>query len=166
MTRLPWLERYTGQTIEELLALEGVFRTDSLIVAIVQGLFEKTGRDGPESLSEEEENVLAVEALQAEVMNGGFWQFFFNRSVVHSPSIVEALKPFGCPVAAAITQEAIDALGLSEVTVGTVSDRIDEVDPQRDKLHNELTFRFYKESEFLEEKVFSFIKSRRLKFNL
>lgn len=166
MTRLPWLERYTGQTIDELLALEGVFRTDSLIVAILEGLFEKIGRDGPESLSEEEEVVLAVEALQAEVNNGGYSLFFFNRSVVHAPSIVGALRAIECPIAASITQEAIDAIRPSELSVAAIDERIDEEDPQREELHNKLTFRFYKESEFLEEKVFAFIKARRSSFRL
>jgi hypothetical protein len=43
---LNWLDEYSGQTVDELLALEGEYRLDSLVLAFEQALDQKTERAG------------------------------------------------------------------------------------------------------------------------
>ncbi len=70
-----------------------------------QALEQKSVRAGRESLSIEETIVLAVEALEREVNNGGFSQFFVNSSCVYTPLIVDSLRRIVCPLSANITEE-------------------------------------------------------------
>jgi hypothetical protein len=88
MAKLEWLKEYSGQTTEELLALEGVYRTDSLVVAFHQAIDQKAFKKGDDSLSQEEQIVPTIEALQTEVNNGGFSQFFINYSREYAPVIL------------------------------------------------------------------------------
>ena len=109
---LKWLEGYSGESTEQLLSLEGKYRTDSLVLAFEEGINQKAEREGTRSLTIEERIVLAVEALEREVNNGGYDQFFVNSSREFTPIMVGALKRIGCNKTASITQKAIEALGL------------------------------------------------------
>jgi hypothetical protein len=109
-----WFD-YDRQTTDELLALEGSFRTDSLVVAFEQAIQQKPA---DQQLSKEERYVLAIEALEREVNNGGYGQFFLNSSHDFVDVIVEALEAVGCPKVAALTRRAIDALGIEGTVTG------------------------------------------------
>jgi hypothetical protein len=106
-----FLDRYGGQTTEELIGLAGEYRIDSLVLAFEEAIQQQVD-DRP--ISPEETVVLAVEALEREVNNGGYSQFFSNSSNQFAGSIVEALRAIDCPRTAEITQQAIAALGLEE----------------------------------------------------
>ena len=54
MPDLPWSDSYSGETAEELLSLEGRYRTDSLVLVFEQALDQKAAREGLQSLSDEE----------------------------------------------------------------------------------------------------------------
>mgnify|MGYP001462185228 CR=1 FL=1 len=112
----PFLERYGGQSTEELLALESQYRVDSLVLAFEAALEDKDAG----GLSEEETYVLAVEGLEREVNNGGYRQFFGNGSNRYVTVIEAALRAIGCPVTADITRDAIEALGLEELSAEAV----------------------------------------------
>jgi hypothetical protein len=43
MSRLPFLQKYEGQTINEIIALRGRYRDDSLVLAIESVLIEREG---------------------------------------------------------------------------------------------------------------------------
>ena len=133
MTDLKWLDQYTGQTTDELIALEGEYRTDSLVLAFEQALDQKTARAGTEELTAEERVVLAVEALEREVNNGGYGQFFTNDSNEYTPIIVDALMRIGCGDTAALTQRAIDCLQIQgAIGVEAIERLIAEENPERD----------------------------------
>ena len=51
MPDLKWLDSYSGQTINELLALEGECRIDSLVLAFEEALDQKAARNRDGSLS-------------------------------------------------------------------------------------------------------------------
>lgn len=104
-------DRYTGQTTAELLGLAGEYRVDSLVLAFEEAIQQQAD---DRTLSPEETVVLAVEALEREVNNGGYSQFFSNTSNQFAGSIVEALRAIDCPRTAEITQQAIAALGIEE----------------------------------------------------
>lgn len=110
MENREWLPEYAGQSIEELLALADSYRVDSLVVAVEQAIAQKSARVGKENLSQEERIVLAVEALEREVNNGGHSQFFTNSSSEYAPIIYEALVRIECPAVAKITRRAMEAL--------------------------------------------------------
>ena len=102
MEKLPWID-YTGQTTEELLACKSSHRIDSLLCAFEMGIQAKRRNTAEEKL------VLAVMALDREVNNGGYSQFFLNSSRKFAPIIVESLRRVDCLATAAITEKAIAA---------------------------------------------------------
>ena len=67
-TDQPFLDAYGGQTTDELIALESEYRIDSLVLAFEAAL------DAKAEHSKQERVVLAVEAVEREVNNGGFTQ--------------------------------------------------------------------------------------------
>lgn len=69
-----FLEGYEGQTLQQLIAMKENYRIDSLVLAIEQALNAKPDTE----LSNAERVVLAIEALEREVNNGGYHQFFIN----------------------------------------------------------------------------------------
>jgi hypothetical protein len=105
------LDSYGGQTTEELLGLASEYRIDSLVLAFEEAI-QRQADD--RTISQEETIVLAVEALEREVNNGGYSQFFSNGSNQFAGAIVEALRAIDCARTAEITQQAIAALGMEE----------------------------------------------------
>lgn len=130
MTDKEWLE-YAGQSTAELLALAKTHREDSIVAAFETALSAKD----KEALTEEERVVLAVEAMQREVSNGGFDQFFINPSAEYASMLVESLNRIGCPKTAAIALRAIHALGLRPPFAAeeVESSMQEELDPRRDQ---------------------------------
>ena len=118
MPDLKWLDGYSGQSVDELIALEGEYRIDALVVAFDQALDQKAAANGDDSLSAEERVIVAIVALESEVNNGGYLQFFQNSSREFAPIIVQALERIGCARTAAITRKAIDALHLPGIGHG------------------------------------------------
>lgn len=112
-----FLPGYEGQSTEELLALEGEFRIDSMVLAFEQAIQGKS----PDSVCVEESYVLAVEGLEREVNNGGYYQFFVNSSGEFAPIVEAALRSIECPKTADITRDALAALGVGMVTAETVA---------------------------------------------
>lgn len=144
---LPFLEGYGGQSTDELLALQGQFRIDSVVLAFEQALAQKAARLGIAKLTVEEITVLAVEALEREVNNGGFDAFFFNTPQF-AALVVDALQRIGCPATQAIAGDAIAADMIpDEAARERVLERCDE--------------RYYASSENIEVALFSYIGKHR-----
>lgn len=112
-----FLESYGGQSTEQLLALAGQFRIDSLVLAFEQAIQAKPSGQ----VSTEESYVLAIEGLEREVNNGGYLQFFGNSSGEFAPVIEAALRAIGCPKTADITRDAIAALRVDSLTADVVA---------------------------------------------
>lgn len=167
MTDLKWLEQYNGETTEELLALEGKYRTDSLVVAFHQAVDQKAARVGNENLAEEERIILAVEALESEVNNGGYDQFFINSSKEYAPMVVEALQRIGCAETATLTQEAIDALGVrGPITAEAIERVMQKDDEKRNRRLTGCDERYFAEAGDLSGQLLQFIKANRMKVRL
>jgi len=167
MTDLKWLEEYSGQTTDELIALESEYRADSLVLAFEQALDQKSERIGKDNLSQEELVVLANEALEREVNNGGYDQFFFNSSNEYASIIVEALNHIGCPEAASLTQRAINSLGIAgAVTVDAIDHAMEEENEAREEILNECDDRYYETAGDLAGLLLNFIKQHRNKIIL
>jgi hypothetical protein len=91
------LKQANGNDIEFLFAIEGALQ-------------EKLDPRGTQALSQEERTVLAIEALEREVNNGGYSLFFVNSSSEFAPMVVDSLHRISCQVTAGITSRAIEAL--------------------------------------------------------
>ena len=111
-----WLDAYAGQTTDQLIALEAEYRTDSLVIAFEQALMTKAVCDGVASLTAEERVVLAVEAVEREVNNGGFEQLFTDASKALAPYFVESLEAIGAGEAETLTRQAIEAPLVSSIS--------------------------------------------------
>jgi hypothetical protein len=156
-----WLDGHSGQSAEQLLSLEGQYRTDSLILAFEQAISQKAERDGAQSLTDEERLVLAVEALEREVNNGGYDQFFVNSSREFAPIVVGALQRIGCRKTAKITQNAINALGISDLRSDVIEAVICARDEERRAKLNRCDDSYYKSTEPIAERLFAFIKANK-----
>jgi hypothetical protein len=161
-----WLDGYSGESVEQLLSLEGKYRTDSLVVAFEQGIHQKAERGGAQNLTTEERIVLAVEALEREVNDGGYDQFFVNSSREFAPIIVGALQRIGCKKTANITQKAVEALGLSDLKSDAIEAVICTPDEKRAAKLNRCDDSYYKSTEPIAERLFAFIKANRASISL
>jgi hypothetical protein len=91
-------------TIDEVLAKDDP--TD-FSIALSNLVFARWDRDGFAALTPEEQVAYCVDALEREVNNGGFDQFFWNTSGNTAHETLAALKAIGAPKAAAMLEEAI-----------------------------------------------------------
>lgn len=158
---LPFLSEYSGQTIDKLVALEGVYRIDSLPLAVEQAISIKMGDTWElSSLTVAELTVLAVESLQREVNNGGYHQFFLNTGE-YGPHIVDALRRIRCDAAADLTQQAIDALNLPALNADDIEAIIHDDDDARDKVLDALDTKFYEYPDPISERLFEYIKANK-----
>lgn len=138
----PWLD-YTGQSPAELLECRATHRHDSILAAFATGLQYKQDRLGKKCLSKEEQLFLAITALEGEVNNGGYDQFFVNSSHVFTPVIVSALRRVGCEKTAAITQKAIAALDVPRVSAKAVREAMAKPSATRTRAFEECDQEFY-----------------------
>lgn len=152
-----WFDTYDGQTTDELLALAPDYRIDSLVAAFEQALHHKAGE-----LSAAERYILAVEALEREVNNGGYDQFFLNSSHDFIDVIEEALKAVGCPKTAAMTKDAIHALGLGDSPTGEEAEAAVLAETPEVKVAlSACDDRYFASDEPIADRLFAWIKENR-----
>ena len=156
-----FLEKYHGQSVDDLLAMEKTHRLDSIVLAFEAALDQKRARLGDGSISETEWVILAVESLEREVNNGGFDQFFTNPSYEFVPSILEILEKISCPNVAAITKKAINALGLQQYDFDSIVERVNEDDSILKTILTKCDKEFYEYPDDIESRLFSYVKENR-----
>ena len=162
-----FLDDYSGESLEELLAMERTHRIDSLVLAMETALGQKQHKRGDASLSPEERVILAIEELEREVNNGGYHQFFLDSSREFAGEIEAALTRIGCPKHADIARRAVAALGLE----GTKSpDDVEAAvvaggDPLFDVL-DALDKEYFSCKEPIADRLFAFVKANRSKITL
>jgi hypothetical protein len=78
VSELKWFDAYSGQSVDELIAFASQYWVDSIVLACEQAFQQTAERVGITRLNKTELTVLAVEALEREVINGGYHQFFLN----------------------------------------------------------------------------------------
>jgi Domain of unknown function (DUF4375) len=154
MTEKSFLDGYGGQTLDELLAVTDTYREDSIILAIEQALQQKT----PTDISPPEHVVLVVEALEREVNNGGYNQFFLNEPE-YAHDIVSALTQIGCAETARITRDATEVLGLrpdwtTEQIQAASADMPEDADERLGQLDDE----FFAYPDPIEDRLLAFIR--------
>jgi hypothetical protein len=156
-----WLDGYAGQTTDELIALDGEYRQDSIVLAFEAGIDQKAVRVGIERLTSEERVVLAIEALEREVNNDGF-DGLFRSAAAQVPDLVAALRAIGCNAVADLARSAIGQLEIDgPLTPAAVEAAIDRDDPERDERLNEFDEAYYETAGDLTEPLLAFIKASR-----
>jgi hypothetical protein len=164
MKQLPCLE-YDGQTTSQLLDCKDTHRIDSLLCAFEWDIQAKARLSSESDLTYEERLVLALMALEREVNNGGYHQFFLNSSRRFVPIIVDCLRDVGCERTAALTERAIAALKIPIVTADAVDEVICEKNPKREAILDECSACYYKIEE-IGERLFPFIETHQDRIQL
>lgn len=134
-------------------------RVDSLVLAFEQAINQKAAREGMRTLTDEEQIVLAVEVLEREVNNGGYDQFFVNSSREFAATIVDSLRHIGRRKAADISEEAVRALGISDLTAEVIEAAMGVEDERRQEKLSRCDDAYYKNTAPIAERLFEFIKS-------
>jgi hypothetical protein len=161
MGDLPWLDGYSGHTTADLLALEGRYRTDSIVVAFEEGIGKKAARVGIERLTSAERIVLAVEAVEREVNSGGYLGLF-SWLPEHVPLVVSSLQAIDRGDVADLTRRAIDALGISgPITEDAVKSAVEDEDDDRDELLDAIDTEYFALEGDLAEPVLTYIRANR-----
>lgn len=152
-TSKQFLERYNGETIQQLLTLTNDYGIDSIILAIEEALERKSDAD----LSRQERVVLAVEALEREVNNGGYEQFFAN-SPEFAPAIAHCLHAIGCTKTSEITADAIAVLNLPrEFDAAAAKHAVSNLGSDSKRQLAECDSRYFANDESIEQTLFAYI---------
>ena len=162
----PWLAGYSGQTTDELIALDDVYRTDSIVLAIAQAVGARANRIGTNALTDAERVVLAVEALEREVNSGGY-DSLFRYASDHVPLLVASLRAIGCDAVAALTEAAIALLEIDgPLTPESVRSAIESDDDERGDRLSDYDTAYNQVAGDLADPLFGYIKAHRGEISL
>ncbi len=100
-------------------------------------------------------------ALEAEVNNGGFNQFFFNSSGDHAAATAEALRTIGAIKMAAILDRAINLFGKDGPSRNREQrqHQLTSLSEQQQEILSELDTKFYAYPDNLSELLVKFMRS-------
>lgn len=134
--------------------------TTDFVVAMAEHLENKTQYGEDMSVLSEAERIFYItQALEMEVNNGGFSQFFYNSSGNFSNELVNAFTAIGANATAAICQKAIAAFG-HEIPVDKDEreEMLDELESEEiDELLEECDDAFYEYEDDLTELNYNFV---------
>ncbi|MBC3883264.1 DUF4375 domain-containing protein [Undibacterium sp. LX40W] len=154
-----FLDSYGGQTVDQLIAMESDYRIDSLVLAFEGALLQKQEK---KKLSRIELDILAVEAMEREVNNGGYHQFFLNSSKKFAAILPSSLERIGCPAAAKITSDALAYLKISgDVTVAKIDAALDRLGDKAITDLGKMDNRYFQNKEAIADKLFTYIKANK-----
>jgi hypothetical protein len=171
MSENNWFTNDVRLPIRELIGLESSYRIDSLISAMEALLTAKEGAGLP--LTNEEFVVLSVEAMEREVNNGGFHQFFSNSSVRFAPRLVSSLERIGATKTQKLANRVLALVGVessvAEIqTIDDISDavqkRLNDNDEAADIL-SDIDTDYYDLDEDIVGLLFTFVKGNVEKFD-
>jgi hypothetical protein len=156
-----WLAGHSDETTDELIALEGTYRTDSIVVAFAQAIQRKAARLGDAQLSTAERVILGVEAVEDRVNSGGFDSLFRYESAL-VPDIVPSLEAIARTDVADLARSAIEAVGIEgPITASAIELAMDEENDARDDRLDALDRLYFDTAGDLADPLLAFIKSNR-----
>ncbi|HEY5792452.1 MAG TPA: DUF4375 domain-containing protein [Chthoniobacterales bacterium] len=156
---MKFLEKYNGQTVDQLIAMESDYRVDSLVLAFEQAMEQKKAK---QKLSPAEIDILAVEAMEREVNNGGYHQFFLNSSREYAAVLPSSLERIGCPVAAKIASDALACLKISgEVTAAKIDAALQRLGGTAVEDLGKMDERYFQNEEPIAGRLFARIKAQK-----
>jgi hypothetical protein len=152
--------RCAGKSVDELLALANGNEIE-FIQTLEMAIQQKSERVGVDDLTEEEIIILAIEALEREVNNGGYGQFFVNSSREYIPIIVHALLRVGCDKTAEITTSAIAAAGFQGLAPMALAEALDAYRATDDRELDEYDQLYYRAGENIGGDLIAFVKTNK-----
>lgn len=137
---------------------KAIIEIDSLLTPIFYS--------APEKLSMEEKTIVFIEALEREINNGGFSQFFFNSSGDFVAETVEALKKVGSSKFLALLEAAIAQFPGSYIPKdqGERQDILDTLENDAEPVWQKLESEFYRYEENIYDLMVGYISSNIKKF--
>lgn len=141
--------------------------TNDFVVAMIEHLENKTRYgDDMSVLSKAERIFYITQALEMEVNNGGFSQFFYNSSGNFSGELVSAFTAIGAKATAAICRKAIAAFGRDiPVDRDEREKMLDEMDSDEiDEILDECDSAFYDYEDDLNELNYNFVMKNKESF--
>lgn len=127
--------RCAGKSVDELLVITNGNEIE-FIQALEMAIQQKAERVGADDMTEEEIIVVAIEAMEREVNNGGYSQFFVNSSREYTPIIVHALLRIGCSETAKLTERAVKAAGFYGLSPLALNDALEAYSKEYDRQNN------------------------------
>ena len=158
------LETYNGESIDDLIELGSKYEAYEINYVLELALDKK--RDAGKELTKEESIALAIQAVDREVNNGGFSQFFYNSSVEFAPIIVDSLKEISCPITAELANKAINYLNVDILEPEVIEEALDPDDEVLEEKLGDLDSLFYDGEEDLAGKLFEYVKTNKLAFQV
>jgi len=152
--------RCAGKSVDELLAITNGDEIE-FIQALEMAVQQKSERVGVDDMMEEEIIILAIEALEREVNNGGYSQFFVNSSREYTPIIVHALLRIGCPRTAEITKSAIASAGFQGLTPMALTEALNAYNGAEDQKLDECDQLYYRSGENIGGHLIDFVKANK-----
>jgi UDP-N-acetylmuramoylalanine-D-glutamate ligase len=152
--------RCAGKSVDELLVITNGNEIE-FIQALEMAIQQKAERVGVDDMTEEEIIVLAVEALEREVNNGGYSQFFANSSREYTPIIVHALLRIGCSKTAEITKSAIAAAGFQGLAPMALAEALNTYSGADNEELDECDQLYYSSGENIGGQLIDFVKANK-----
>jgi hypothetical protein len=152
--------RCAGKSVDELLAIANGNEIE-FIQALEMAIQQKSERVGDDDMTEEEIIVLAIEALEREVNNGGYSQFFVNSSREYTPIIVHALLRIGCSKTAEITKSAIAAAGFEGLVPMALAEALNAYSGADNQELDECDQLYYRAGENIGGQLIDFVKDNK-----
>lgn len=136
-----------GKTLKHRAASEILAISDDTEFAIAMSdlVFAREQAVGYAALTPAERVVFCLDALEREINNGGFQQFFENSSGDHAFDTVESLQTLGANQMAALVRDAIAVFpgGRPAADRGERQDQLDRLDQRATSRWGELDDAFY-----------------------
>ena len=120
---------------------------------------EKYEAQGFEALGENDQIVYSIWWLEAEVNNGGFYQYFWNSSGDHAEVALRSLKKIGATKTASLLEQAIEVAFEGQLS-GSHFKRQEELEVNEDTKMKELEvldLEFYEYTEDIIQKVNDYV---------
>ncbi len=152
-------DTYSGQSLDELMALRNPPGEVYLPALLYQAVDQKVHRQNRD-YTEFEVTVPTVIEFEAQVKNGGFYQFLTNYSSRFAGSLLEALQRIGACKSATIAKAALKALpsNWQSLERAAVENLLDPYDQE--------LFKVFRAEEDLSEALVDFVAQNRDEFSL
>jgi hypothetical protein len=135
--------------------------SETYLFSLVDEIQGKEGRLGRSRLSTKERTFILVWALEAEVNNGGFHQFFSNSSGDHSLETARALRMIGANSMASLVDQANVLLGAQGPSTNRNErqEQLESLTEEQQERLSELDTSFYKYPDNLSELLAAYMRA-------
>ena len=137
-----------------------------VIFALQEKIAKKEGESGYDSLTEAEKIFLCVEAVENEVNNGGFHQYFFNSAGDSAQDAPAAFMAIGADYTAELVSRACAVFpgGEAPRNRGERQDLLEEIGYEADETLGKLDDAFYEYQDDIAGLLLKYVKENRNQF--